>query len=147
MAAAGVISSDLVTSLSAVQSFPSFLTVCQRAHLSPLSVTSVSSSPPALPLPSALCSSSRTCSCLCRAKKWLKHIWGALEGTCCYLTEGPVILHCHAFTFANFRVCLVWQLEPVSAAGMVSKIFKAFRLVMFGKSHLIKWNMKGKCFL
>ena len=77
--------------------------------------------------------------------------WSTLEeplrGTCCYLTEAPVILHCHAFAFANFWVCLVWQLEPVAAAGVVSKILKAFRLVVFGKSRLIKSNMKGKYFL
>lgn len=109
----------LVHLIISEQSFPSFLQAQRSQSASSLiyplwSVTSVSSSSlnntsHPLPLPSALCSSSRTCSCLCRAKKRWKRISQILEGACCYLTQGQGFLHCHAFAFANFRVCLLWS--------------------------------------
>lgn len=93
--------------------FPSSFPWAQRSQsasalIYPLSLSHQSPPPPPhhplhLPLPSAPCS-------LCRAKK---RGLTSPRGDVLLLTQGLGSFLCHAFTFANFRVCLEWQLESL----------------------------------
>lgn len=98
------------------------LAVCQRVHLSPQSVTSASSSSlnthiSTRPPPFYLLLSARppglVPSLLCQevVEAHLTSPWGDV------LLFNTGFLHCHACTFADFRVCFLWLLEPFVTGG------------------------------
>lgn len=98
---------------------PSFLQALadsKRLHLSPQYVTSSSGSciskrTPPPPIPSAAPPAGLVLVSAVPRNGW-SAFDRALEGTCHYLTKAAGFHHCHACALANFRVCLLWQLEP-----------------------------------